>query len=230
MRDELDRSLDTIRADLVEMGERADEMLGEAVAALVARDAARADRVPEADQAVDDLYARVHDTVFATVARQAPVGRDLRTLTSFLHAGLHLERMADYAGSVARAARRSRDLSPDADLLAQLGEMGRAAQEVGRAAMRALVAADADQARDVTRVDDAVDRLNLGIFRRLIAVAAEDDGLLPWAAHMIGVARLLERYADHGVDIAEQIIFAVTGRSEDLGVGGTHPGGRPEED
>ncbi|MGA0830187.1 MAG: phosphate signaling complex PhoU family protein, partial [Nitriliruptoraceae bacterium] len=179
---------------------------------------------------VDDLYARVHDTVFATVARQAPVGRDLRTLTSFLHAGLHLERMADYAGSVARAARRSRALSPDADLLAQLGEMGRAAQEVCRAAMRALVAADADQARDVTRVDDAVDRLNLGIFRRLIAVAAEDDGLLPWAAHMIGVARLLERYADHGVDIAEQIIFAVTGRSEDLGVGGTHPGGRPEED
>jgi len=219
MRDDLDRALDTVRGDLVEMGERADAMLAEAVAALVARDAARADRVPEADEAVDELYAQVHDRVFETVARHAPVGRDLRTLTSFLHAGLHLERMADYACSVARAAHRSSDLVPDAELLAQLGEMGRAAQEVCRAAMRALTAGDADLARTTPRIDDAVDRLNLGIFRRLIAVAAEDDGLLPWAAHMIGVARLLERYADHGVDIAEQVLFAVTGRSEDLGDG-----------
>jgi phosphate transport system protein len=219
MRDDLDRALDTVRADLVEMGERADAMLGEAVAALVARDADRADRVPEADHAVDALYARVHDRVFETVARQAPVGRDLRTLTAFLHAGLHVERMADYACSVARAARRSGDLAPDPALLAQLGEMGRAAQEVCRTALRALATGDEDLARTTPVVDDAVDRLNLGIFHRLVEVAAADDGLLPWVAHMIGVARLLERYADHGVDIAEQVVFAATGRSEDLGDG-----------
>jgi len=94
---------------------------------------------------------------------------------------------------------------------AQLAEMSQKAREVCRTAIRALVAVDAALARTVGSADDGVDSLELGIFERLVTQASGDVRRLPWAAQMIGLSRRIERYADHGVDIAEQVVFAATG-------------------
>lgn len=211
MREEFDRSLDELEAAIVEMGERAGAMLEGAMRSFAARDVAAAEAVIAADADVDRLYEDVQQGVVRTIALQAPVARDLRLATSMIHASLHLERMADYACSIARAVRRVDRLDADPAVSAQLGEMAGHALEVGRAAMRAFARRDEEAARDVPRLDDLVDRMDLGIFRRLVALAAADETLLPWAAQMIGVARQIERYADHGVDIAEQVVFVVTG-------------------
>jgi hypothetical protein len=106
MREELDRSISELRGMLVDMSERADDMLGRAVIALVEGDRVRAEEVIYADRAVDQRHVEVQHGVLTTVALQAPVGRDLRLLTAILHTGLHLERMADYGVSVARGAIR----------------------------------------------------------------------------------------------------------------------------
>jgi phosphate transport system protein len=216
MREELDRALDELRAMLVDMSERADDMLGRAVRALVEGDRTAAEQVIYADRAVDQRHVEVQHAVLTTVALQAPVGRDLRLLTAFLHVGLHLERMADHGVSVARATIRLLELPRDEDVVQQVVEMSEHAREVGRLAMRALLQLDEDLARQVAVADDRVDSYELGVFERLVAAAGAQPERLPWAAQMIGLSRRVERYADHGVDIAEQAIFAVTGISVEL--------------
>lgn len=216
MTNELEIQTEQLLGAVVEMGERADAMLAEALEALAGADAEAAQRVVEADGAVDRGYERVQHGVLAVVALHSPVGRDLRLLTALIHVSLHVERMGDYAVSVARTAERSAGFPADEDLTEQLVEMGQLAREVSRTAMRSFVHADADLARTVPTLDDGVDRLNAGIFHRLVRLAAEDEPQLEWATRMIGVARQLERYADHGVDVAEQTLFVATGEAKQL--------------
>jgi phosphate transport system protein len=216
MREELDRAIDELRGMLVDMSERADAMLGKAVSALAEGDRVRAEEVIYADRAVDQRHVEVQHGVLTTVALQAPVGRDLRLLTAFLHSALHLERMADHAVSVARGAIRLLDLPRDESIVELLVEMAGHAREVGRTSLQALLTLDEDLARSVAVADDRVDRLEMRIFEELVRVAAGDAARLPWAAQMIGLSRRTERYADHGVDIAEQAVFAVTGITVEL--------------
>lgn len=216
MREELDRALDELRGMLVDMSERADEMLGKAVSALAEGNRVRAEEVIYADRAVDQRHVEVQHGILTTIALQAPVGRDLRLLTAFLHSSLHLERMADHAVSIARGAIRLNEFPRDESVVELLVEMAGHAREVGRTALQALLTLDEDFARSVAVADDKVDRLEMRIFQALVGVAGSDNERLPWAAQMIGFGRGIERYADHGVDIAEQAVFAVTGVNVEL--------------
>lgn len=216
MRHDLDDKLDDLLARLVELGERTDAMLGDASTALRDGNAALADEVIAADRRVDLLDEEVQEGVLLTIALHGPVASDLRLLTGMLRASLHLERMGDYAVNVAKAAKRAAPHASDPDLAAQLTEMSDLARDVGRTAVRSFVHRDVDLATSVPYLDDGVDRLNIGIFKRLVRLAAHDEDLLEWATRMILVARLLERYGDHGVDLAEQTVFVVTGRSVEL--------------
>jgi phosphate transport system protein len=216
MREELDRSIDELRGMLVDMSERADAMLGRAATALSAGDRGRAEEVIYADRAVDQRHVEVQHGILTTVALQAPVGRDLRLLTAFLHSALHLERMADHGVSVARGAIRLIEMPREESIVRLLVEMSEHAREVGRSSMEALLTLDEGLARQVAVADDRVDRLELRIFEELVRDAGADPTRLPWAAQMIGLSRGIERYADHGVDIAEQAVFAVTGVTVEL--------------
>lgn len=216
MRDELDRQLDRLMGTVVTMGERADEMMGRALQALQDDDLAAADVVIDSDRLLDRAYEQIQNGVLATVALHGPVGRDLRLLTGLLHVSLHAERMADYAVGVARTVNRVSGQEPDRDLLEQLIEMGELARAVGRQAMAAFVQADGEAAVEASRLDDAVDRLNAGIFQRLVRLASQSEERLAWATRMIQLTRQLERYADHGVDVAEQALFVATGTNREL--------------
>lgn len=216
MRHDLQAQLDQLLTLVVGMGERADVMLGEALQALATSDLEAARRVVEADDELDRAYEQAQQGVLAVVALHGPVAGDLRLVTALIHVSLHVERMGDYASGVARTVERVSELPADQALTGQLLEMGERAREVARAGMQAFVQRDVDGAKACARLDDDVDRLNLGIFHRLVRLAAQDEHHLEWASHMIQLARLLERFADHGVDIAEQAIFTVTGRTVEL--------------
>jgi phosphate transport system protein len=222
LRNDFDQQIDGLVTTIAAMGERADQMLAAALEALSMGDTAAADRVVAADREVDRAYAQVQHGVLAAVALHGPVGGDLRLLTALVHVSLHLERMGDYATNVARTVKRAVEFPSDPSLSEQLAEMGALAREVGRASLRAFVTRDADAARASAALDDGVDRLNIGIFHRLVRLAAADEARIEWVTHMIQLVRQLERYADHGVDIAEQTIFAVTGQLTELST--RHPG------
>jgi phosphate transport system protein len=216
VRHDLELQLDQLRASVIAMGERADTMMGDALRALEDGDLTAADLVVAADVALDRAYEQVQHGVLAVVALHGPMGRDLRLLTALIHVSLHLERMGDYAVNVARTFQRAAGFAGDPDITQQLLEMGGLAREVGRGALHAFVRFDADLAREVAAVDERVDRFNDGIFHRLVRLAAESEDRLEWATRMIQLTRQLERFADHGVDVAEQAVFVSTGEAVEL--------------
>lgn len=216
MRNDLRQQIDQLLTTVVAMGERTDTMLAEALEGLGGPAPSGAARVIEADRYVDRAYAQVQHGVLAVVALHGPVGRDLRLLTALIHVSLHQERMGDYAVNVARTTEGAAGFRADPALVEQLLEMGERAREVGRAAQRSFVLGDLDLAAEVARDDDSVDRLNVGIFHRLVGLAAAEEDRLEWATRMIQLTRQLERFADHGVDIAEQTVFVTTGEHTEL--------------
>lgn len=216
MRTEFHAELEGLEEQLVTMGTIADEMLGEAVRALRAADADAAREVILRDGDVDERYAKVQHGVLRAIALQAPVASDLRLIAAMLHTNIHLERMADYGTSVARMVVRSAALPDDPDIAKQIDEMAEHARRVGRESMRAFTTRNADLARTLPELDDAVDQLNMGIFKRLVKLARLDDEKLKWAERLMITPRLIERYGDHAVDIGEQVIFAVDGELVEL--------------
>ena len=211
MREQLDRSLGEIAATVTEMASRADIMLTRALGALATNDAAEALAVVRSDRGVDHRYASVQHQILTTVALQGPVGLDLRLLTAHLHASLHIERMADHAVSIARVVQRS-TVPTDAHVHAQIVAMGEKAQAVCRTAVTALVNVSEEQALSVLALDNEVDAYLVSLFRDLLERAEGVDTLrMQMIFELLGVIRRNERYADHGVDIPEQVSFAATG-------------------
>lgn len=216
MRTQFHELLGDLEEQLVAMNEIAIEMLGDALQALRRADAAAAAEVVRRDGDVDRRYTQVQTGVFSAIALQAPVASDLRLLSAMIHVNIHVERMADYATSIARLAERSADLAADAALTQQLVEMGDHAQQVGRTAMRSFTSRDAELAWTLPEQDDAVDTRNRSILHRLVRLAAQDEGRLEWVERVLLIPRSIERFGDHAVDIGEQTIFVVTGTAVEL--------------
>ncbi|MFN2556162.1 MAG: phosphate signaling complex protein PhoU [Nitriliruptorales bacterium] len=216
MRNHFHAEIDHLVDALVGMGEIAGEMLARGVRALVRRDLSLADEVMRSDDEVDARYVQVQNRIVRTLALQAPVASDLRLLSAMLHVNIHLERMGDYAVNVARMAKLSANYQDEPELADQLREMAEIAIEVGEEAVVSFAQRDLERARRLPLLDDSVDHLNIGVFKRLVRLASDDESHLEWATHMILVARQIERWSDHAVDIGEATIFAVTGEMVEL--------------
>lgn len=216
MRNHFHSEIDNLVDALVGMGEMVADMLSRGVRSLVRRDLSLADEVMRADDEVDARYVQVQNRIVRTMALQAPVASDLRLLSAMLHVNIHLERMGDYALNVARMAKLSANYRDEPELADQLREMADLAIEVGQEAVASFAQRDLDRAQFLPLLDDSVNQLNIGLFKRLVRLAAQDESHLEWATHMILVARQIERWSDHAVDIGEATIFAITGEMVEL--------------
>jgi phosphate transport system protein len=222
MRDEFHADIQTLVERLVETAAICDHMLEAALHALVTPGSPGAADVVARDNEVDRAYCEIEHAVLSLLALQAPVASDLRVLTAVLHVNIHVERLGDYATHVAKMAGVASELVDHPDLARALVDMGSAAAHVSRTALRSFATADPDLALRLPALDDRVDELNRELFRRLVRLAAVDERRLEWATHMIVVARSLERYGDHAVDIGEQTIFVTTGESIELSTNDPH--------
>jgi len=202
--------LDALEVDIIAMGQLAEQAVGRAVDALVDRDDAAATAVIPADDAIDEMYISVERRILELLALQTPVATDLRLITSMLHINLHLERIGDMSVNIAKIYLSIRDLPPSAMIVSHIQEMGDVVRPMIRTAMEAFHRRDLNLCLRLPEMDDPVDRLNLGMYREVAALASHPD-LLNWGLRMLLVARQLERVGDHSVDIGEQVGFLLTG-------------------
>ncbi len=163
------------------------------------------------DDRIDGRYLEVHQGILSLLARQSPVAGDLRVVAALLHVIRCIERMGDQCVNIAKLVPLSGHESPkDKDILDAVERMGQLARSQVSQAKEALGSRNVDLARDLARQDEEINRLNREIFRRAVDVG-DDLDLREWAMYMILVARCLERIGDNTVDIAEQVVFVVTG-------------------
>ncbi len=163
------------------------------------------------DDRIDGRYLEVHQGILSLLARQAPVAGDLRIVAALLHVIRCIERMGDQCVNIAKLVPLSGYESPkDKDILDAIERMGQLARSQVTQARDALGGRNVELSQDLARQDEEINRLNRVIFKRAVEVGDEID-MREWGMFMILVARCLERIGDNTVDIAEQVVFVVTG-------------------
>src|SRR3954464_656863 len=168
MREEFRADLAEVNRLLVTMAEDVRGAMRKATTALLTADLDAARTVMERDVEVDEIYRQVEAKVADSIARQAPVATDLRTLITALHVSADLERMGDLAEHVAKTAQR-RHPSPavPAELRPVFQQMPEIADRMAAKITTVLAAPDATLAAELERDDDAMDQLERDLFKVL---------------------------------------------------------------
>jgi phosphate transport system protein len=187
------------------------QQLDRALESLSYQDVELAGMVVADDDRIDGRYLEVHQGILSLLARQAPVAGDLRVVAAMLHTLRCIERMGDQCVNIAKLVPLSGYEAPkDKDILDAIERMGQLARQQVGEARDAFESRNVELAQDLVRQDSEINRLNRETFKRAVEVG-DNLELREWAMYMILVARCLERIGDNTVDIAEQVVFVVTG-------------------
>ena len=209
------QELEALERSIHEIGDRAHGLIGKSVRALVEGDLDLAEEVRQGDDVIDRMYLDVHNRWINLMARQQPMGMDLRLMSVLLHMNVTLERTGDQCVNIAKLADLSRGLPRVERVAEQIIEMGDLVRPMLRTAIDSFVRRDPDEARLLPAMDEPVDRINKNMYREVVALGS-DPKLLEWATHMMMAARALERIGDQAVDVGEQVVFLVSGEFHDF--------------
>ena len=205
-----DEDIERLRALISQMGGLAEHAIGEAMRCLLQRDVDGAAHVVEEDKKLDRLEIETERRAVQLIALRAPMAGDLRDVVAALKIAGVVERIGDYAKSIAKRVPLLENVGK-IEPLALLPEMARIATEMVHNVLDAFVERDAEAAVAVCARDDAVDDFYDSIFRTLLTHMMENPQTIGQSAHLLFVAKNLERIGDHATNIAEMVYYAATG-------------------
>ena len=210
IRQNFEQELEMVRQDLVRMGQVVRNAIKDAVTALAKRDKALAQQVMDGDDIIDAMQVDIEDRCISLIALQQPVATDLRILGTGLKITTDLERIGDHAFDIAKIVLLIGD-EPLIKPLVDIPRMAEMAQSMLNDSLQAYLNLDIQLAEKVCREDDMVDQLYNQVFRELLTYMLADPHKINQATQLIFVARYLERIADHSTNVAEWVIYLVTG-------------------
>jgi len=205
-----DEDLDRLRALISQMGGLAEHAIGEAMRCLVQRDVEGAQRVVTDDKKLDVLEVETERRAVQLIALRAPMASDLRDVVAALKISGVVERIGDYAKNIAKRVPQLDNVGK-IEPLSLLPEMARIATGMVHDVLDAFLERDAQAAVRVCERDDAVDDFYDSIFRALLTHMMQNPQSIGPSAHLLFVAKNLERVGDHATNIAEMVYYAATG-------------------
>jgi phosphate transport system protein len=214
-RETLDREEQLIRDAVLRMGALVEAAIRQASRALTTHDTDLALDVIKSDALINEAQRGVSRLIAVTIATQQPVARDLRYLLTLDHVTYELERIGDHASSLAKQTLKLAP-EPPLDGYVHLPEMAERGALLVHGVLRALVDADAVQARQVAVDDDEVDRLYHATFDEVLELMRRDPSNVERGTRIIIASHYLERIGDRATNIAEDVVYLVTGDVEDL--------------
>lgn len=217
-----DEDLDRLRALISEMGGLAEHAIGESMRCLVNRDVDGAHQIIEDDKKLDALEVETERRVVQLIALRAPMAGDLRDVVAALKISGVVERIGDYAKNIAKRVPLLEDAGK-IEPVSLLPEMARIATGMVHDVLNAFVNRDAEGALRVCKRDKAVDDFYDSIFRTLLTHMMENPQTIGQAAHLLFVAKNIERVGDHATNIAEMVYYAATGQHMGERVKGADP-------
>ncbi|MGF1448752.1 MAG: phosphate signaling complex protein PhoU [Opitutales bacterium] len=217
MRRYFHNELESLRTNLVRMGELTIEVTRLAIESLVKADAELASEVIDMDAAVDSLELTIDRESIRYISLRSPVASDLRLLTTAMKASHDLERVGDEATGIAKRA-RALSLSHPPRSTYRLPELAEMSLELLRDALDSFIEEDLEKALTIPMRDKEIDALNRETSEHYKQVIVDNPHLCDQAIELIFVARSLERIGDHAKNIAEEVIFLLSG--EDVRYGG----------
>jgi phosphate transport system protein len=205
-----DQDIERLRALISQMGGLAEHAISEAMRCLTQRDVEAATRVVEEDKKLDALEVETERRAVQLIALRAPMAGDLRDVVAALKISGVVERIGDYAKNIAKRVPQLDNVGK-IEPVALLGEMARIATEMVHDVLDAFVERDAEAAVRVCERDSAVDDFYDSIFRTMVTHMMENPQTIGQSAHLLFVAKNLERVGDHATNIAEMVYYAATG-------------------
>lgn len=214
VRDAFHEDLDGLSGRLVEMTALVGSAVRRACTALVEADLDLAEQVISGDEEIDILRAGIQESVLDLMARQQPVAGDLRVVVSALRMSADLERMGDLAVHLAQTAQRRHPepaVPPELQLMVE--EMARIAEQLAAKAGQVIATRDIQTGLQLDADDDVMDQLH----RDLLGVLLSPQWIhgVDTAVDVTLAGRYLERFADHAVHLADDVVFMVTGEHAD---------------
>ncbi len=207
---DFDRDLRELQGDLLQLGGMVEKAIIKALDALKNRDMPLAEEIIREDDAIDEKRFDIEEKCIDLIATQGPLAGDLRILITVLHVSTELERIGDYAEGIAKISLAMGDEPPLKPLI-DIPRMGDRSMDMLRRSLDSFVNRDIVAARQVWEDDDEVDALYEQVYRELLTYMMADHSAIRRATYLLWIAHDLERIADRTTNIAERVIFLVTG-------------------
>jgi len=203
--------LDQLRAEVVQMGGLAESQLTDAITAVARHDQALAKRVVEGDRRLDEMQIDIERKALRLIALRQPMAADLRRTVAALKISLSLERVGDMAKGICKRADKLDDAESMAALTRSFERMGKLVTGRLKEVLDAYARAEVDGLLNVWSHDDEVDQHYDSLFRELLTYMISDPRTIGASAHLLFMAKNLERVGDHATNIAEMAHYEITG-------------------
>lgn len=210
MRNRFDRQLVTLNDEMIEMGSMIEKAIQQAITALITQDVAKAKKIIDYDEDIDHQEKTIENLCLKLLLQQQPVARDLRVISSALKMITDMERIGDHASDISEMAILMAD-KPYIKKLEHIQEMAKEASLMLVGSVEAFVNKDLQKAHDIIVRDDVVDDLFGAIKEELIEMIHKNPDVGDQAMDLLMVAKYLERIGDHACNIADWVIFSITG-------------------
>ena len=209
MRNRFDQQLEKLNVELVTMGALCEDALTYAIRALFDRESDMAERAEEAEKQIDQMEREIESICMRLLLQQQPVARDLRVISSALKMIGDMERIGDQAADIAEIVKYLKE--DEVPNLGHLREMSDFAAGMVTASINSFVRQDLDLARKVILDDDVVDGYFEKVKEALIGLIAEGDRDGAFLLDVLMIAKYIERVGDHATNIAEWVVYSITG-------------------
>ena len=203
--------LNRLEALLLEMGGLVEQQLINATRALRKEDRGLAKQVLKGDKRINRIEAQLNEDAIKVLALRRPVAADLRNVVMTLKMASHLERIGDYTKNMARRTNTITKAEAFTGSVGTLVRMSELVQSMIKSVLDAYNKRDAVAAQNVRIKDEGVDQMHNTLFRELLTYMMEDVRNISGCMHLLFIAKNIERMGDHVADIAQEIIFLVTG-------------------
>ncbi len=210
-----DRELEDLHHDLIKMGSLVEESIENTILALKKQDVKLARLIFKNDDVIDEMESKIERRCLNLIARQQPLAKDLRTISTSLKIITDMERIADHSSDIAEITIRmagEKYIKP----LIDIPKMAELAKDMVNKSIDAYIRQDTELAMKVCASDDDVDDLFQKIILELVSIMKNDSQSVEQAINFMFIAKYLERMADHATNISEWVVYHVTGQHEHL--------------
>ena len=211
-REDFEGNLKGLEDDVVQLSSRVEKAIFKSIEALKERDITASQKVVDDDDVIDEEQQAIEDRCIDLIALEAPMAGDLRVLIAAMMVANELERMGDYAEGIAKISLSMGNLPPLKPLI-DIPRMADKSVDMLRRSTQAFVNRDVESATAVLLADDEVDDIYEQVYRELLTYMMADPSTIQRATYLLWVAHDLERVADRTTNIAERVIYLVTGET-----------------
>ena len=212
-REDFERNLKDVEDDVVQLSSIVEKAIFKSIEALKERDINASQKVVDDDDVIDEKQQAIEDRCIDLIALEAPMAGDLRVLIAAMMVANALERMGDYAAGIAKISVSMGNLPPLKPLI-DIPRMADKSVDMLRRSTQAFVNRDVESATAVLLADDEVDDIYEQVYRELLTYMMADPSTIQRATYLLWVAHDLERVADRTTNIAERVIYLVTGETK----------------